>query len=457
MLKVGGFPEFLPKEQKIFDELVKIIEKTYKTFWYIHIQTPAVERNNVLLAKSWDEVSKQIFWLYWLAQWCENDKKDYSLHFDLTVPFARYVLDYENELIFPFKRYQIQPVWRGERQQKWRYREFWQADIDIVERMEVWKASEEVWREKGEYIWHDIEVVWVLMKTLDNIFSKFKLSNKLILRINNKKIIQGLLEYLKKSGLKENVLEWLTGLLDKYHKLSSKDFEYRLKKLIIDWWYSENVAEKFVKLILDFIDWKFDIGLQSNKIFTEGISELDVVYSGVLRFLEWFGINRIEVVKDYSIVRWLDYYTWVVFETFIQWNESLGSICSGWRYDNLTGYIDSKKNYFNGVGGSIGVNRLFDWLKEQTNFWKYEEKYLFLNFGFWENFQKVFQLYTKFLKEGKICSIYPTPDKLKKQFKYADKAGYKYVVILGEDEIKQGVYKIKDLESGKESEFKIIQ
>lgn len=457
MLKVGGFPEFLPKEQKIFDELVKIIEKTYKTFWYIHIQTPAVERNNVLLAKSWDEVSKQIFWLYWLAQWCENDKKDYSLHFDLTVPFARYVLDYENELIFPFKRYQIQPVWRGERQQKWRYREFWQADIDIVERMEVWKASEEVWREKGEYIWHDIEVVWVLMKTLDNIFSKFKLSNKLILRINNKKIIQGLLEYLKKSGLKENVLEWLTGLLDKYHKLSSKDFEYRLKKLIIDWWYSENVAEKFVKLILDFIDWKFDIGLQSNKIFTEGISELDVVYSGVLRFLEWFGINRIEVVKDYSIVRWLDYYTWVVFETFIQWNENLGSICSGWRYDNLTGYIDSKKNYFNGVGGSIGVNRLFDWLKEQTNFWKYEEKYLFLNFGFWENFQKVFQLYTKFLKEGKICSIYPTPDKLKKQFKYADKAGYKYVVILGEDEIKQGVYKIKDLESGKESEFKIIQ
>ena len=457
MLKVGGFPEFLPKEQKIFDELVKIIEKTYKTFWYIHIQTPAVERNNVLLAKSWDEVSKQIFWLYWLAQWCENDKKDYSLHFDLTVPFARYVLDYENELIFPFKRYQIQPVWRGERQQKWRYREFWQADIDIVERIEVWKASEEVWREKGEYIWHDIEVVWVLMKTLDNIFSKFKLSNKLILRINNKKIIQGLLEYLKKSGLKENVLEWLTGLLDKYHKLSSKDFEYRLKKLIIDWWYSENVAEKFVKLILDFIDWKFDIGLQSNKIFTEGISELDVVYSGVLRFLEWFGINRIEVVKDYSIVRWLDYYTWVVFETFIQWNENLGSICSGWRYDNLTGYIDSKKNYFNGVGGSIGVNRLFDWLKEQTNFWKYEEKYLFLNFGFWENFQKVFQLYTKFLKEGKICSIYPTPDKLKKQFKYADKAGYKYVVILGEDEIKQGVYKIKDLESGKESEFKIIQ
>jgi histidyl-tRNA synthetase len=135
-------------------------------------------------------------------------------------------------------------------------------------------------------------------------------------------------------------------------------------------------------LILGFIEGNFDITLQSNEIFAEGIAELDVVYNGILTFLKGLDINRVEVIKDFSIVRGLDYYTGIVFETFIEGSENLGSICSGGRYNNLTGYIEPKKNYFNGVGGSIGVNRLFDWLLDNIVLAEYEDKYLFLNFGF---------------------------------------------------------------------------
>jgi histidyl-tRNA synthetase len=296
-------------------------------------------------------------------------------------------------------------------------------------------------------------VIWVLMKTLDNIFSEFDLENNLILRLNNKKIIQWLLDYLKKSGLNQDILQWLSNLLDKYHKLSSEDFENKLKELIVRWWFSENVAIKFKKLILDFIDWNFDIGLRSNKIFSEWMTELDVVYNGVLKFLEWFDIKRFKVVKDFSIIRGLDYYTGTVFETFVEWCGNLWSICSWGRYDNLTGYIDSKKNYFSWVGGSIGINRLFSWLVSRI-WWvtKFEDKYLIVNFGFGDSFIKSFELMVKFLKEWKIVEIYPRSERLKKQFKYADKKRFRYVITMGEDEIKRWVYKIKDMETGQEEE-----
>ena len=445
MLKVWGFPEFLPDQQKIFDKIIKILEDVYKKFGFVHIQTPAVEKNEVLLAKSGDEVSKQIFGLYWLAQGCDKDTKDYSLHFDLTVPFARYILDHENELVFPFKRYQIQPVWRWERQQKWRYREFWQADIDVI-----WKQD---WK---DYIWYDIEVIGVLMYALNKIFEKVDLNIQLKLVINNKKIIQWFLDYLAKSGLSQDILQNLVILLDKYHKLTLDEFKKQLIQLILQNGFSTNVANKFVEIVLNFINGNFDLWLEKQEIFNHWIAELDVIYNRVKRFVESFNLNNIDIVKDYSIVRGLDYYTWVVFETFIVWNEKLWSICSWWRYDWLTSYIKKTKDQFNWVWWSIWVNRLFDFILEnlKENIFD-EENYLIINFGFGDIFEKNYKLFESFINSWKRAEIYPYPDKLKKQFKYADKKWIRYVVIMGEDEIKKWVYKIRDMETGQEEECKI--
>ena len=445
MLKVWGFPEFLPDQQKIFDKIIKILEDVYKKFGFVHIQTPAVEKNEVLLAKSGDEVSKQIFGLYWLAQGCDKDTKDYSLHFDLTVPFARYILDHENELVFPFKRYQIQPVWRWERQQKWRYREFWQADIDVI-----WKQD---WK---DYIWYDIEVIGVLMYALNKIFEKVDLNIQLKLVINNKKIIQWFLDYLAKSGLSQDILQNLVILLDKYHKLTLDEFKKQLIQLILQNGFSTNVANKFVEIVLNFINGNFDLWLEKQEIFNHWIAELDVIYNWVKRFIKSFNLNNIDIVKDYSIVRGLDYYTWVVFETFIVWNEKLWSICSWWRYDWLTSYIKKTKDQFNWVWWSIWVNRLFDFILEnlKENIFD-EENYLIINFGFGDIFEKNYKLFESFINSWKRAEIYPYPDKLKKQFKYADKKWIRYVVIMGEDEIKKWVYKIKDMKTWKEEEYKI--
>ncbi len=457
MLKPGWFPEFLPKEQAIFDKLIEIIESTYKSFWYHHIQTPAVERNDVLLAKSWEEVSKQIFWLYWLAQWCEKDKKDYSLHFDLTVPFARYVIDHENELWFPFKRYQIQSVWRWERQQKWRYREFFQCDIDVI-----WKKTGELSKKselkkeeivQKDYIWYDIEIIWVLMLTLSKIFKSLNLDTKITLRLNNRKIIDWILEYFSKIWFSENFKKSFINLLDKFWKIWEDKFYQELKKLVLNDGKSENVYEKLKEILNDENKLKQELQFAKVDIFFEGESELDVVYSWVSQFLEIFWErDRFFIVKDLTIVRGLDYYSWTVFETFIKGGESIWSICSWWRYDNLTGYIDPKKDYFSWVWGSIWINRLFDFILEKLSIQR-EEKYLIVNFGFWDIFVKNFRLMRKLIEEGKIVEIYPYPEKLKKQFRYADKMGYKYVITMGEDEVKKWIYKIKNLETGEEEEI----
>ncbi len=447
MLKVGGFPEFEPMEQNIFDKIIDLIEKNYKSWGYIHIYTPAVERNKVLLAKWWEEVSKQIFGLYWLAQWCEKDTKDYSLHFDLTVPFARYVLDHIGQLTFPFKRYQIQPVWRGERQQKWRFREFWQADIDVI-----WKKSD-----ADEYLWYDVEVISLLMITLVDIFKYFDINKKLILRINNKKIVEWLLQYFKKVWFSEKFLKWLVGLLDKYHKISEEEFRQQLKKLVLEDWRSEAVFEKLEEIGRNRDKLEKELEIAKVDIYFSWRAEAELVVSNVDNVLQKFWISdKIQIVLDTTIVRWLDYYTWTVFETFVEWVENLGSICSWGRYEGLTGYIEPKYGDLDGVGGSIGVNRLFDWLKDEIDIKSFvDESYLIINFGYGKLFEKAVELMQKLIWQWKKVQIFPYPEKIKKQFKYADKNNIKYVITLGEEELQKGIYKIKNMFSWKEIEEKL--
>ncbi len=457
MLKVWWFPEFLPEEQKIFDDIIDLIKQSYERFWYDHIQTPAVERNKVLLAKWWEEVSKQIFWLYWLAQWCEKDTKDYSLHFDLTVPFARYVLDYESKLTFPFKRYQIQPVWRGERQQKWRFREFWQADIDVIWQDKIENDLSKVNGDviEGNYIWYDIEVVWVLMYTLDIIFKKFNLKNKFVLRLNNKKIIAGILRYFDKLWFDDEIKNKFVVILDKFHKIWEKNAYDEIKDLILNKWYWNNVANKLIDLLQDNKKLLLEMEIAKIDEYFTWLAQINSVLNWLNKFFKIFGINnRIDVIFDKTIVRWLDYYTWTVFETFISWVESLWSICSWWRYDNLTWYIDNRKNYFNWVWWSIWVNRLFDWILDNVYKRRFYEKYLIVNFDYGEIFEKNIKLMKKLIDQGNTVEIYPFPDKLKKQFRYADRKGFKYVIIMGEEEINKWIYKIRNMETWEEKEVK---
>ena len=403
MLRPWWFPEYSPAEQAIFDKLISIIEKSYKSFWYYHIHTPAVESNKVLLAKSWQETSKQIFGLYGLAQGGE-DLKEYSLHFDLTIPFARYILDHEWEITFPFKRYQIQPVWRGERAQRGRFREFWQCDIDTV-----WRADS-----KESMNFYDAETLIVIANTLEEIKKEYFPKKSISIHYNDRRYLAKLLDvYPNKADVYM--------LFDKYYKIWKEKFDAELITLI---WAKE--AEKIQKQLTN----------------PDKNSELLEVEQN----LKNLNTNNLKFVFDPFITRGLDYYTGMVYETFFDDDMALGSISSGGRYEWLTAYIDLKKNY-SGVGGSIGISRLISLIFE---LWSWSKQtitdYLFVNFA--DTFPDICVLAQKFRSQWNNVEIYPFADKLGKQFGYADKKWIQYVVILWSWEKSEWIYKIKHMTTG---------
>ena len=217
-LRPSGFPEYSPSQQLIFDQLKETIEQSYQQFWYTHIHTPAGERNDVLLSKNGEETWKQIFGLYGIAQGAQ-DLKEYGLHFDLTVPFARYTLDWEHQLTFPFKRYQIQPVWRGERAQKGRYREFFQCDIDVI------------WKGEKDYFYYDAEIIATLGSTLNKILKSCGLQDTAVFHINNKKLVKAFLWIV---GEDEKQRQNIANLIDKIDKISAEKFNQELEALGIN-------------------------------------------------------------------------------------------------------------------------------------------------------------------------------------------------------------------------------
>ena len=429
-LRPSGFVEYSPSEQRIFDQLINEIQNQFQSFWYTHIYTPAVENNTVLLAKNWEETGKQIFGLYWLAQWA-SDLKDYALHFDLTVPFARYVLDWEDKLTFPFKRFQIQPVWRGERAQKWRYREFWQCDIDVI------------WRKDNEkkVLYYDWETILTLMHALEAVLNKLNVDDKAIFHISNRKLIIWLLNDLVGEE-KTPVVCWY---IDKRKKIWAENFIASL----IDVWIKESIA----KNINDIISRTYTVdqiseinSLCKNDLFIEWLTELQ----SVLDFFKTREENtweNLSYVIDLQIIRWLDYYSWTVFEAMLKNDEWLWSICWWWKYDHLTGYLNPKKDIYAGFGGSIWISRLLSKIFGEENKWWSEQKtsteYLFLNFS--ETNGQIIWLMNKFQKEWKNCELYYQPDKLGKQFWYADKKWIPYVVIMWDWELNEWIYKIKDM------------
>ncbi len=426
----GGFGELTPDKQKIQNVVKEIIIKNYETFWYINIETPAVELNEVLTSKWWEEVWKQIFWLYWLKQWPE-DLKPYSLHFDLTVPFARYVVDNESILKFPFKRYQIQKVWRGERQQRWRFKEFIQADIDLV------------WNNLP--LNYDSEVILTLYRTLKEIFEFLKIWKWVEIHLNNKKFIEWICTMYNISWDTKTIFFWL---LDGFYKATPEEFLIKLQNLV---WENFKEINKLINTKIDELD-------ISNPFLSEWINELKEVYTSLKE--KW-----VNILFDPYITRWLDYYTWTVFETFISNYDNFWSICSGWRYDNLvesirkvTGEWKNNKdtNNYEWVWWSIGLSRLFWWLDET---WLINKKLpltqaIIFN-TLWNNLsyrEKIWEL----LRNNWISTdIYYSDEKLWKQFNYAENKNIPFWIFAWDEEQTKNEVIVKNLYSREQESISI--
>ena len=414
---MSGFMELLPEDQILFNNIVDTIRETYESFGFLPLDTPILELSDVLLAKAGGDTEKQIYRF-------KKGDNDISLRFDLTVPLARYVSMRYNDLVFPFKRYQIGKVYRGERPQKGRYREFYQCDIDII----------------GENLSlrHDAEIptiIYELFKKLN--FGKFTI------RINNRKILNGLFSSLELSDKSTDILR----IIDKFDKIGIKEVEKELIELAIS-------TEKVSK-ILDFISIKGSssevlnslrtLGIE-DEIFKQGVSELEFVCNNLSDFSFDEDYYRI----DLTIARGLDYYTGTIFETVLDEYPSLGSVCSGGRYDNLTNYYTD--NSLEGIGISIGITRLFYQLREASII-KPSSKSLVkaLIIPFSDSNIKYSMNIAKALRDNNInCEVYLEDKAFKKKMNYANRLNIPYVCIIGDDEENSNMVTIKNMETGEQ-------
>ncbi|MDS0526427.1 histidine--tRNA ligase [Clostridium sp. SHJSY1] len=412
-----GFMELLPKEQQKFNDIVNKITKVYAENGCLPMDTPIIEKSEVLLAKSAGETEKQVYRF-------NKGSNDLSLRFDLTVPLARYVAQYFNDLNFPFKRYQIGKVYRGERNQRGRYREFYQCDLDII-------GNEKL------SISNDALVISMVSKGFKAIGLKdYKF------QISNRKILSSILTEIGVTEATEVMI-----LIDKYDKIGKEEFEKNLKDLVGE------EKSNFINGVMsisgsnsEVIEKLKSLNLENEK-FKSGVDELE----NVTKMLGILGVNEEEYLINLKIIRGLDYYTGTVFETFLIDNEGYGSICSGGRYDNLAQNYTDK--LLPGVGISIGLTRLFFVLGEIGFLDKYEVKnpveYLIIPIG--DTLEYCGEIFRKLEGQGKTSQIYLEDGKLKKKLNYADKLGVNKVILVGDDEALNKVVKIKDMISGEES------
>ena len=417
-----GFMELLPNEQIKFNSMMDKIRKTYERFGFLPLDTPIIEIADVLLAKAGGETEKQIYRF-------NKGENDLALRFDLTVPLAKYVTQYYNSLSFPFKRYQIGKVYRGERPQKGRFREFYQCDIDIIGDGEL-------------SIVNDAQMPSVIYTTIKELgFDNFTI------RINNRKILNGLFNELQ---LENNSVE-IMRIIDKLEKIGKEN----VIKCLLDLKIENEKIDKIMRFIE--IEGNTDEKIKAleelkftNELFNKGLEEL----SQVVKYVRLFGVPDSNFKVDLTIARGLDYYTGTVYETFLDDYRELGSICSGGRYDNLAEFYTDKK--MPGVGVSIGLTRLFSKLTE-LNIIKEENKSIskVLIVSMTENEDKMLEIGTKLRKAGINTDMYLEYKKIKSKFKYADRLEIPYVAIIGEDEEKNGTLSLKNMQTGEQKELTV--
>ena len=414
-----GFMELLPNEQILFNQMREKIESSYKKFGFLPIDTPIIELSEVLLAKAGGETEKQIYRF-------NRGDTDLSLRFDLTVPIAKYVAKNYGNISFPFRRYQIGKVYRGEKAQKGRYREFYQCDIDII-------------GDETLDVINDAELPAVIYSTFKGLgFDDFTI------KINNRKILNGLYESI---GQKENSVE-IMRIIDKIEKIGEERVKAELREL--------ELTDESINQIIDFIkiDGTTDEKLQKlkalgieNEVYEKGVEELEQV----VKYIRQFKIPENNFTVDLTIARGLDYYTGTVYETFLNDYRELGSICSGGRYENLAENYTDKK--LPGVGISIGLTRLFYKLNE-LNIIKADKKSIsdIIIIPMTENLEVPLELATELRNIGINTEVYLNNKKLKAKMKYANKLEIPYVIVIGDDEIQSGKIKVKNMQTGEEVE-----
>ena len=413
-----GFMELMPQDQILFDKMKNTIESVYSSYGFYPLDTPIIELSNVLLAKAGGETEKQIY------RFNKGDN-DLSLRFDLTVPLAKYVANRSNELIFPFKRYQIGKVYRGERPQKGRFREFYQCDIDVI-------GNETL------SILYDAEIPSIIY----DLFKKLNIGD-FIIRINNRKILTGFFNSLELNSKVTDILR----IIDKIEKIGEDEVKSELSLLDID---SDKVSKiiEFIRISGDAftkIESLKNLGI-TDEVYNEGVNELETVINNI----KARGLDSNFYDVDLTIARGLDYYTGTVYETILKDYPSIGSVCSGGRYENLATYYTDKK--LPGVGISIGLTRLFYQLKEAGVIKTTDSSVADITIlPMTENYEYVYK-FSNLLKRFGVRVDTAFLGKFKQLMRYADKQKTPYVLIIGDDEISKGVAVLKDMFTGLQTE-----
>ena len=417
---LSGFMELLPDKQVIFENMMDKLRKSYALYGFTPLDTPLIEASEVLLAKGGGETEKQIY------RFTKGDN-DLSLRFDLTVPLAKYVALNYGQLTFPFRRFQIGKVYRGERAQRGRFREFYQADIDMI-------------GDGSLDIVNEAEIPSVIYKT----FTSLGLRH-FVIRVNNRKILNGFYAMLGLTVKSGEIMR----TVDKIDKIGPE----KVRDILTgDVGVNRSDADEILRFIAirgtnDGVLAARENYRGKNETFDLGLDELNTV----TRYLGAFGVPEENFQVDLTIARGLDYYTGTVYETTMTDHPEIGSICSGGRYDDLAGYYTDKK--LPGVGISIGLSRLFFVLEEQG----YLNDALItapadvLVLPMTASLDEAITLATSLRAQGVRTQVYFEQKKFKAKMSYANKAGIPYVIFLGEDEIREGRVTVKDMRTGEQT------
>ena len=445
-----GTRDFGQEEMAARNYIFDTIRSVYRTYGYVQIETPAMENLSTLLGKYGDEGDKLLFRILNSGdafsgvdfEECRNEDGSLNsnkvsmkvcekgLRYDLTVPFARYVVQHQNEIAFPFRRFQIQPVWRADRPQKGRYREFYQCDADVI-------------GSKSQL--NELELVQIV----DRVFTKFGIN--VAIKINNRKVLTGLAEI---AGFPDKVTD-ITVAIDKLDKIGLEAVEAEMKErgltdqavaVIEPVLLLEGTTAEKIETMRGLMQGKSASGIVSETGLL-GLDELDELFG----FIEAAGVGQ-KVEMDLSLARGLNYYTGAIFEVKAL-DYTIGSICGGGRYDNLTGIFGLPG--MSGVGISFGADRIYDVLKGLDKFPKDiagSATVLFANMDA-EALSYIIPVVKSLREAGVACEIYPDKSKLKKQFDYADRKGIPFVSINGGDEAASGIVNLKNLSSGEQKTF----
>lgn len=417
-----GFMELLPADQIVFNKMKDTIRHNYEKFGFIPLDTPTIEKSEILLAKGGGETEKQIYRF-------NKGNTDLSLRFDLTVPLARYVAQHFSDLTFPFRRYHISKVFRGERNQKGRFREFYQCDIDIIGNGSL-------------SIINDAEIPSIIYQTFKELgFEDFTI------RINNRKVLNGFFE-----GTDVEDRKGVLRSIDKLEKIGESGVRKELQELGLE----DEKIDKIINFINikgskeDVIKSLKELNIE-NDVFKEGVEELEKV----IHYIGSFNVPDKNYKIDLTIARGLDYYTGTVYETVLNNYPQIGSVCSGGRYDNLAEHYTNQK--LPGVGISIGLTRLFYQLREAKiigeNASSTLSQVLVIPVG--DTMEYSIKVANKLRENEIISELYLEDTKIGKKFAYADKLKIPYVILIGEDELKEEKVSVKNMETGNQESMSL--